>query len=293
VKTLVRIGINTPLLKETIDTIGVYETMRKVSAIGYHYIELSLFQLSPENVRELKRAEKDFGIHVVALSVDIEPLPDLLGSNPRLNLTENFDEIIAICRLLNCKHARTYLYGTSEFGTETSIKKYSAKFDAAAKRLEAEKIDYSYHPHNFEFAKHNGKIGLRIMRDATETMKFEICSYWVQSGGLDTAKILREFGKDGRVSICHLKDYRIAPLDEAFLDKRYSKENPRALLTDVLQFSEAGEGNLDIPEIIQAADDVGAEYIFLEQDYLYGREELDVLQTDYDNLCAMGYKSRM
>lgn len=290
---MVRIGVNTPLLTASIAAIGVYETMRRVAAIGYSYIELSLFRLSPENVRELMRAEKDFGVRVVAASVDIEPQRDLLGANPRLNLAENFDEFVAICRSLGCRHARTYLYGTGEFGSRATILAYAAKFEAAAKRLAEVGIDYSYHPHNFEFAKHDGTIGLRIMRDATELAKFEICSYWVQSGGLDTGKILREFGSDGRVSICHLKDYRIARVDNTFLAEHYSRENPRALLTDVLQFAEAGEGNLDIADIMDAADEIGAEYIFLEQDCLYGRAELEVLATDYENLCAMGYRGRM
>jgi len=290
---MVKIGVNFPLLKETIAQVGVYEALRLAHQIGFHYFELSQFELSPSNVAELMRAQQDFGLDIAALSVDIEPMPDLLGGNPRLNVTENLDQIVEICQSLHCRHCRTFLYGSSEFGTPEGIETYSRKFDEAARLLGTRGLDYSYHGHNFEFAKLNGKIGLRIMRDLTSTMKFEICSYWVQSGGFDTGKILREFGADGRVSICHLKDYRIAPLTDEFLAAHYAPDHPRTLLTDVLQFAEAGEGNLDIPDIIAACDEIGAEYIFLEQDYLYGRTELEVLKTDYDNLCAMGYKDRM
>ncbi|WP_434309349.1 sugar phosphate isomerase/epimerase family protein [Hominifimenecus sp. rT4P-3] len=290
---MVKIGVNTPLLKETIQEFGIYETMRKVSEMGYHYMELSQFDLNRENVQILKRCMADFGIEIAAVSVDIEPMKDLLGGNPKMNLQENYEEFVEACRELNCRHARTFLYGTSEFGTEEGILGYAGKFDAAARKLKEDGIDYSYHAHNFEFAKHRGKIGLRIMRDVTDTMKFEICSYWVQAGGFCTEDILREFGRDGRVSICHLKDYRIAPLTDDFLKRYYTPEHPRRILTEVVQFAEAGEGNLNIPGMIAAADEIGAEYMFLEQDYLYGRSELEVLQTDYENLCAMGMRERM
>ena len=138
---MVKIGVNFPLLKETIAEVGAYEALRMASDIGFHYFELSQFELSPENVELLKNAKKDFGLEIVALSVDIEPMPDLLGGNPRLNVTENYDRIVEICRELDCKHCRTFLYGSSEFGTLAGIEEYSRKFDEAAKKLHTKVSD--------------------------------------------------------------------------------------------------------------------------------------------------------
>ncbi len=58
---------------------------------------------------------------------------------------------------------------------------------------------------------------------------------------------------------------------------------------NVVQFAEVGEGNLDFPSIIPAAQAAGAEYLLVEQDELYGRTVWDALQTSYDNLVAMGH----
>lgn len=288
---MLKIGVNTPLLKESIVEIGIYETMRKVSDMGYHYIEISQIALSPENVKEFKRAQDDFGVQVCSVSVDVEPQPLTPDRVRKMNVNDDFDQIIEACKTLGCKHARTFLIGTDDFSSEDNIKSFAARMDAAAKKLGTEGIDYSYHPHNYEYAKHNGKVGMRIMKDSSETLKFELCTYWIQAGGLDSERLIREFGKNGRISILHLKDYRIAPITGDMFNLNAS--NGATLLRDIVQFAEAGEGNLDIPGIIQAGDDVGAEYIFLEQDQHYGRSEFEILQTDYDNLCAMGYKDRM
>ena len=90
----------------------------------------------------------------------------------------------------------------------------------------------------------------------------------------------------------HLKDFRVPPIDKAGWMKIWEHLDQN-LLCERIQFAEAGEGNLDIPGIISAGDDVGAEYIFLEQDLHYGRSEREILMTDYENLCRMGYKDRM
>lgn len=288
---MLKIGVNTPLLKESIAEIGIYETMRKVSDMGYHYIEISQIALSPENVKEFKRAQDDFGIQVCSVSVDVEPQPVTPDRVRKMNVRDDFEQIVEACKILGCTHARTFIIGTDDFSSEKNIKSFAARMDAAAKKLEAEGIDYSYHPHNFEYAKHNGKIGMRIMKDSSEILKFELCTYWIQAGGLDSERLIREFGKNGRISILHIKDYRIAPITGDMFTAPGS--NGAGLLRDIIQFAEAGEGNLDIPGIIQAGDDVGAEYIFLEQDQHYGRSEFEILQTDYDNLCAMGYRDRM
>ena len=38
---MLKIGVNTPLLKESIAEIGIYDTLKWVAEIGYHYIEVS------------------------------------------------------------------------------------------------------------------------------------------------------------------------------------------------------------------------------------------------------------
>ncbi|WP_434310875.1 sugar phosphate isomerase/epimerase family protein [Hominifimenecus sp. rT4P-3] len=289
---MLKIGVNTPLLKENIAEFGIYETMRKVSEIGYHYIEVSQVPINEATVKEFKRAQDDFGIQVCSISVDAEPAPETPDGAHKMNVRDDLDAIRKACETLGCKHCRTFSAGTDDFASLADVLKYTAQLEQAAKRLEAVGLDYSYHPHNIEFAKFGGKTGMHIMREESEALKFELCTYWIQAGGLDSERLTREFGADGRVAVMHLKDFRVPPIDtKEWLE--IWKHLDQNLLTARIQFAEAGEGNLDIPGIISAGDDVGAEYIFLEQDLHYGKSEMEILQKDYENLCRMGYNDRM
>ena len=54
------------------------------------------------------------------------------------------------------------------------------------------------------------------------------------------------------------------------------------------RFAEIGEGNLNWPAILAAAQEVGVEWYFVEQDRCYGRDPFESLAISYRNLVAMG-----
>ena len=49
--------------------------------------------------------------------------------------------------------------------------------------------------------------------------------------------------------------------------------------TNMIEFAEIGEGNLNIKEIIEAGLESGAQYFLVEQDDIYGRDPFDCLQS--------------
>ena len=59
--------------------------------------------------------------------------------------------------------------------------------------------------------------------------------------------------------------------------------------TNLIEFAEIGEGNLDIKAIIEAGIESGAQYFLIEQDDTYGRDPFDCLKTSADNLRELGY----
>ena len=63
-------------------------------------------------------------------------------------------------------------------------------------------------------------------------------------------------------------------------------------MSDVVEFAEIGEGNLDIKAIIDLAGETGVEHIFIEQDNTYGRDPFDSLEISARNLRALGYEDR-
>ena len=86
---MLKIGVNTPLLKESIAEIGIYDTLKWVAEIGYHYIEVSQVPINPETVKEFRRAEDDFGIQVCSISVDAEPEPQTPDGARKMNVRDD------------------------------------------------------------------------------------------------------------------------------------------------------------------------------------------------------------
>ena len=86
---------------------------------------------------------------------------------------------------------------------------------------------------------------------------------------LDPAEWIGRYA--GRVPLLHLKDMCMAPGREQ-------------------RMAEVGEGNMNWPAILKAAEDGGAEYLLVEQDTCYDRDPFESLAISYRNLKAMGYR---
>jgi sugar phosphate isomerase/epimerase len=158
-----------------------------------------------------------------------------------------------------------------------------------AERLQEQGLSLYYHNHHVEFAKFDGKYMLDVIAENSPAMGMEIDVHWVQRGGLDPVRTLEKYA--GRTAMVHLKDYRIGLMPESSFGMLESGDFAgfMAEFRNVVQFAEVGEGNLDFPAIIPAAEAAGARYMLVEQDELYGRTVWDALQTSYDNLTAMGH----
>ena len=100
-----------------------------------------------------------------------------------------------------------------------------------------------------------------------EMLKAEIDVFWIQAGGGDPAAWIRKCA--GREPILHLKDMAMGPDREQ-------------------RMAEIGEGNLNWPAILQAAEESGVEWYLVEQDNCYDRDPFESLAISYRNLRAMG-----
>ena len=89
---MAKIGVQAMMLKDKFSELGAYETLKKVTELGYNYIEISQIPMTEENVSEIKRAAEDFNIKIVAMTAALEAFP---GMNME-NLTDDFDKIIMI-----------------------------------------------------------------------------------------------------------------------------------------------------------------------------------------------------
>ena len=279
------IGVQAMMLKDSFADIGPFETLRKVSAIGYNAVEISQVPMTPENVAELERSRTELGMDVAALSVALEK-PE---GRPGDSLRDDFNKIVDDAARLGSSLLRIGMLPFPAMKSLDAVIDFAREANGYAERLQEHGLSLYYHNHHIEFAKFDGKYMLDIIAENSPAMGLEIDVHWVQRGGLDPVRTLQKYA--GRTAMVHLKDYRIGSMPEAAFGMLGSGDFAGFMqaFKDVVQFAEVGEGNLDFPSIIPAAQAAGAKYLLVEQDDLYGRTVWDALQTSHDNLVAMGH----
>ena len=237
---------------QTIEDVAV--TLKKVADIGYTAIQISGF--GPVDPKQVARLVEDNGLTVAITH---------MGWNRFRN---ELDEVIAVHKLWGCAHtAIGSLPG--EYRSLDGLKRFLDELAPLAERLAQEGMDFSYHNHNHELARYGDKTWLEMLYEQAppEMLKAELDTYWIQAGGGDPAAWVRKCA--GRQPVLHLKDMAVTPQREQ-------------------RMAEIGEGNLNWPAILQAAEEGGVEWYLVEQDECYGRDPFESLAISYRNLRAMG-----
>ena len=283
---MARIGVQASTIKESFAEAGPYATLRRMTEVGYRSVEISQVAMTPENVAEIDRARSDLGVEVAALSAPLTTPPGMPGDS----LAHDMDKIVSDCRTLGASIVRIGMLPFDAMASREALLGFCARADDAAAALGEQGIGLCYHNHHVEFMRTDGRTMLDTIREKAPRMRFELDVHWIQRGGYDPVRVLQDYA--GVVDLVHLKDYRIAPLGpDAFeaLANRDMTGFMRAF-SDVVQFAEVGEGNLDFPAIIEQSLAGGATHLLVEQDTTYGRDPFESLAQSAKNLRALGYE---
>jgi sugar phosphate isomerase/epimerase len=257
--------------------------MKKLHELGYGAVEVSQIPMTAENVSELKRASKDFNIKIAAMSAPLEPM---LPGAPGETLTDDFDKIVNDCKTLDCNFLRIGMLPLNIMGDKDQIMAFIERAEAMAHKLAAHGIELYYHTHHIEFQKYDGEYLLDMIKNNTSKLGFELDVHWIQRAGVNPVEFIKEY--KGRISLLHLKDYRIGKLDITEEDLKDMGQFFHKF-TNIIEFAEIGEGNLDIKAVIEAGLESGAQYFLIEQDDTYGRDPFDSLKISAANLRELGY----
>lgn len=226
-------------------------TLRAVAAMGYGAVELAgLGGLSPEALRKELDA---LGLRVSGAHIGLDRLEgDLAGAIAELQTLGG--------RFLICPWLPPQRRPDAE-----GYRRLAEGLNGIARTAQESGLQFCYHHHDFELQRFGDTTGLHIMRDVTDPalVKFEIDIYWASYAGFDPAGLIGEFA--GRVPLVHLKDM---------------KAGDRV-------FAEVGQGTLDIPGVIAAADKAGAEWYIVEQDRCE-RPPLESVRMSIEYLKSIG-----
>jgi sugar phosphate isomerase/epimerase len=233
----------------------VAETLEKVADIGYTAIQISAF--GPVDPAEVAGLVEENGLTVAGTHVSWE------------RFRGELDEVIAEHKMWGCEHAAIGGLFTPEYQGVDGLKCFLDELAPVAEALAEEGIDFSYHNHNHELVRYGDKTWLEMLYDQAppEMLKAELDTYWIQAGGGDPAAWVRKCA--GREPLLHLKDMAV------------TREREQRM-------AEVGEGNLNWPAILEAAEEGGVEWYLVEQDDCYGRDPFESLAMSYRNLRKMG-----
>jgi sugar phosphate isomerase/epimerase len=224
------------------------ETVRRVAELGYDGVEFAGYGgLSAENLAGLLA---EAGLRAAGTHVSLQALEE--------DLTGQIEYCAAI--------GAPFLVLASlpaDRRDAGSVEQLAPFFDTVGLQCRDCGITFAYHNHEFDFAQLDGHTLLDLLLEQTDPdlVKLELDVYWAVSAGVDAREYLRRHSS--RIPLIHVKDMS-------------SDGRP----------ADVGEGTLDLPGILFAAREAGAQWLIVENDEP-GGDPLDSARLSLDNLKKM------
>lgn len=256
-----KVGIQLFSVREDMEK-DPFEAIRKVAEIGYKNLEVA----NP-------RADQDPG---VGFGVPADKLLEILGgfgakvvsSHIRPITEETLPGIIEY----HGKIGNKYIGQSADFFPDyDTLMKRCEYYNQMGRILSGHGMKFLYHNHYHEFQQVNGKYVLYHILENTDPayVDFEVDTFWAMRGGADPVEVIRHAGS--RLKLIHQKDFSKTTDSPVNL---WTVKDPSVPITrdnfggahKPEDFCEVGTGIMEIQKILDAANEVGAEYVILEQD---------------------------
>jgi sugar phosphate isomerase/epimerase len=230
-------------------------TLTKVKEMGYQGVEFAgLFGHSPSQVKAML---DEIGLTPVSAHVAID---EILADIPK---------VISDYRAVGCRFIAIPWMAEERRPGNPLYQQTIEDIKAIGEEANKQGLTLLYHNHDFEFKKLNGEYLLDILyRDVPEDLlKTQIDTCWANVGGEDPAEYLRKY--KGRSPLVHLKDFVMPGKKPAKLYELIGVESEQTEDEQDKKFElrPLGYGVQDIPEILKAAAEAGAEWVIVEQDH--------------------------
>lgn len=234
-------GIQMYTFRNVIPEIGLEETYDRIQEMGIKYVEGGPGQgQTPEEYLQMLE-ERD--LELISVGTGFGQLRD----NPQA-VADRANE-------LGAKYVMN-AWIDHEVGNFNFLNASEAVevFNNAGEVLAENGLTFMYHAHGYEFQPHGeGTLFDYIVENTDpENVKFQMDILWAHFGGANPEFLLKKY-PDRWVSL-HLKDLRKGTLKD------------HTGLTDTENDVILGTGELNIPNIINAANEIGIDYMFIEDE---------------------------
>ncbi|MCL2042746.1 MAG: sugar phosphate isomerase/epimerase [Treponema sp.] len=250
-------------------------SLEEVARIGYQYVELALARSFGKTADQFKASLDKAGLSAVSAHV---PYRDMIADPEN-----NIDFHIAV----GCKYIVIPYLDDADRSTGPHYDEVKKGIARLGETINKKGATLLYHNHEFEFADYNGKYALDDLFDSipAELLQTEIDVCWVKAGGVDPADYILKY--TGRSPVIHLKDFD--PSAEKSVKAEYDLigEEKKANAPGSFPFRSLGQGIVDIPGIIKAAEKAGTQWLVVEQDLPSpGKTPMECARESFDYLMS-------
>ncbi|MFH0842483.1 MAG: sugar phosphate isomerase/epimerase [Bacteroidota bacterium] len=230
-------------------TADVPGSLKKVSALGYKFVELADYNMETRKFYgfapdEFRKMVNDLGMDIIASHTQVE------GAGVTLENAKNMAEDHAKIGVKYCLQPWIVEEMRDSIAT---YQRMAANWNEIGKVMKESGIQFGYHNHNFEFATVEGKVpyfDVMLAELDKDLVTMELDMFWATKAGQNPVDLFNKY--PGRFQLFHLKD-------------AYTNEAPfyEVIKTDI---APVGEGVINFKEIIAAKDIAGMKYMIVEQD---------------------------
>ncbi|MDD9792393.1 sugar phosphate isomerase/epimerase family protein [Priestia megaterium] len=256
--------------------------LKRIAQIGYQHIEVPVdfsgqdsFGIGELTASSLKHMTDQVGLNIIATHVLVTD-------------ESQWEQVINYNKEIGCEKVIIPLVFFKDY---QAVKTFSETLNRFGKQLKENGMKLYYHNHFHEFQRFNGEYALDILLEHTDSdlVGIELDTYWALRAGIDVNAYLKKLGS--RCEFIHQKDLP-ASVEQANIFEMINEKSEITLET--LQpfvvpenFTETGEGVIDIATIIRTAESsTDTQYIIVEQDATF-RDELESIEISYKNLSSL------
>ncbi len=252
------LGVQLYTVRNTIkaDPVGVLKFIRH---IGYTEVEVVHSDLAT-----IWPALHQTGLKGVSAHVDTGLLVNPANAS-------KVDTVFADLKQKGFSYAVLPYLGNEFRGDADTYKRLADTCNRVGEKAKSADLKFCYHNHAFEFGPAGDSTPLQILMDRTDKklVSLELDIFWVSVAGHDPVDLLKTYGD--RIALVHLKDKAQG------LPTQFTESVPKDT------FKEVGNGSINIPAVISAANADNVKHFFVEQDQTPG-DPLESLRQSYKYL---------
>ena len=228
-------------------------TLKKVSEIGYDCVEFAgYYDYSAE---ELKQILDKYGLTAPTVHQRHD------------EFLENCQGKMDFLKTLGVKYIAFPGVWIENFKTHEEYPQIVKDINYVCDMAKKNGFEVLYHNHSHEFSTFEDKYNLEWLIEDTGVMpELDVC--WARFAGLNPAEYMLKY-KD-HMPVVHMKDFTYNE------DKSYPVMRP------------LGDGEVDITSVLKSAEEIGSEYLIVEQDNFTDIDAFDAIEKSFKYLKELG-----